>query len=314
MNKKKIFYKTISFLIILIILFFLGRGLVNNWQKVKDYDFSFNYFYLILSFISIIIGIVIHGFIWNALLRRIEPEKRMSNFKALKFFVYSWFGRYVPGKAWMYLGRIYFGAKEGFSKKSLSLSVVYEIILSISSAFLISFLILIPIFGSNFLGLVHDVNIFFILIIIFAFLILIHPKIFGWFFNLLLKILKQDISFEKYLGYWSIIRIIIYYFISFIFNGIGFFLLVKSVTDISFSAIIGTIGIFNLASVLGIIALFAPSGLGVREGFLILFMQAYLPLSVVIVISLIARIWATIAEALVFLCVYSISKINLNKK
>lgn len=310
MNNRKIFYKIISFLIILIVFFFLGKGLVDNWQKVKDYDFSFNYFYLILSFIFVFWGIIMHGFIWNSILRKLEPDKKLSNFKALKFFVYSWFGRYIPGKAWMYLGRVYFGTKEGLSKRSLSLSVIYEIVLSIASAFLISILILFPVFGFNFFGFMPGMNVFFVLCIVVLGLVFIHPRIFSWFLNLALKILKQNISFDKYLGYLSIIKIILYYFVSFIFNGIGFFFLVKSIIDINFSAILGIIGIFNLASVLGIVALFAPSGIGVREAFLVLFMQAYLPLSIVIVISLIARIWATIAELFVFLSVYFISKIS----
>lgn len=307
---KKIIYKVLSYLVVLTIFFFLAKGLVDYWQKLEEYTFSFNYFYLGLSFLFVIPGIIIQAFIWNAILKILEPDKKLSNFKALKFFVYSWLGRYIPGKAWMYMARVHFGIKEGLSKKRLTLSVIYEIILSIASAFLISIFLLVFTVGSDFLGLMPDLNIFFVLLVIVLGLVFVHPSIFGFFFNLLLKILKQEVLFDRYLGYFSVVKIIVYYFFSYIINGIGFFFLVKSIANLPFYDIIGIVGFFNLASVLGIVAIFTPSGLGVREGFLVVFLKIYFPLSIAIVISLIGRIWMTLAELIILSSVYIYDKLK----
>ena len=301
---KKIAYKIISYLIILIIFCFLSKTLFDNWQKVKDYDFSFNYFYLIISFIFVISGIIILFFIWNRILRIIEPNKKISYFKAVQIVTYSWFGRYLPGKAWMFLGKIYLGQKQGLSKKILTISVIYEIILSVASAFLFALIFLGASFG------MERPNFYIIsLVAVFIGFFFVHPKVFNFIFNFILRKFKRtEVSLSSFLTYQNIIEIVFYYFIAYTLNGTAFFFLIKSFVYLPFCDMIGIIGLFNLASVLGIIALFAPSGIGVREGVLVAFLQFYFPVGIAILISLISRIWATLSEIIIFICVYLYSK------
>jgi len=302
-NTTKLVYKLLSYSIILVIFYFLGRNLVDGWEKIENYQFSFNYFYLILSYVFLVLGVMMQSFIWNSILRVLDKNKKISHSRAFYIFVYSWFGRYVPGKAWMYVGRIYFGAKEGISKKALTLSAIYEIVLTITSGFFLSIFLVSIIFGHQFMDTIGTSSfyLFFpILIMIFS-LIFIHPCIFYFFINKIFrKILKRfrDIEIDKkdFLNYNVILKMFFYYCIGYLFFGAGFFFLVKSMVYISFSNILGIIGIFELASILGVLAVFAPSGLGVRDGILVLLLQIYFPLSMAVLISLIARIWATLGE------------------
>ena len=65
---------------------------------------------------------------------------------------------------------------------------------------------------------------------------------------------------------------------------------------LEFSSILYLSGAFSLSSVIGILALFAPSGLGVREGILAIFLNQVMPTSVALVVSVASRLWITIAE------------------
>ena len=310
MKYKKTIYKIASYLIILTIFFFLGKNLFDNWQKVKGYDFSFNYFYLLLSFFFLFLMIISFALIWNKILRILEPTQKLSNFKAIKIFIYSWLGRYIPGKVWLFLGRVYLGQKEGLNKKNLVIGTAYEIVLSIVSVFLFSIFFLSISFGMK-------VSNFYIIpmLIIPIGLFLVHPKILYYFSNLFLRKFKNiEIPLDSFLSYKNIIRIIFYFFIAFSFNGIGFFFLVRSIVYLPFCDIIGAISAFIFASALGMVAIFAPSGLGIREGVLVLLLQFYFPLSIAILISLIARIWATIGEAIALISVYLYSKFKKNGK
>jgi len=113
-----------------------------------------------------------------------------------------------------------------------------------------------------------------------------------------------------FLSYSAVLKIILYYFISYILIGAGFFFLVRSLAYLPFYDILGAIGIYILASVLGTLAVFAPSGLGVREAFLAIFLQLYFPLSIATLIALLARVWTTLGEITIFMGLYSF----MNKK
>jgi len=303
-KNKKIIYKICSYLVILTIFYFLCKNLFYNWQKIENYDFSFNYFYLIISFVILVLSIISLFLIWNRILRILEPVKKLSNFKAIQVSIYSWFGRYLPGKAWMFLGRIYLCQKQGLSKKILTISVIYEIILSVASAFLFALIFL----GISF-GMKLSQFYFIPLIAILAGFILVHPNLFYLIFNFILrKFNKPEVPQTNFLSYRRIIEIVSYYFLAHFLNGVAFFFLIKSIANLTFYDIMWIIGVFILAATLGMVAVFAPSGLGVREGVLVLFLQLCFPLSIAVFISLIARIWATLGEIIIFIGIYLYSK------
>lgn len=55
-------------------------------------------------------------------------------------------------------------------------------------------------------------------------------------------------------------------------------------------------GVFGISAIMGILAIFAPSGLGVREGIILAGLMLIMPESDAAVISVISRLWQTIAE------------------
>lgn len=305
MPNKKTILKIISYLFILAIFFFFGKNLVDNWQKVKDFEFSFSYGYLLLSFFFFSLTLVTYSFIWNRLLRKVDSRAIISDTKALRMFMSSWFGRYLPGKVWMFAGRVYLGAKEGIPKSSLLVSVLFEIGLSATAGFLWGLFLVSLAFGFT-LGNYY----FLLLLLIAAGLIGTHPRIFYPAFNFGLKIIKKpSIPKEEFLNYPTIIKFIFTYFTTMIFDGLGFFFLVNAVAHLPLYDMIGVMGAFNLASVLGMAAIFAPGGLGVREGFLIMFLKFYFPITIAILLSIIARLVVALVEVLVFVISYPLVKI-----
>lgn len=300
MNAKKAIYKVISVLVISAIFFFLGKILVENWQKVKEYKFSFNYCYLLVSFLFLSAMMILSGLIWNKILRILEPNCQISNLKAIKIVIFSWFGTYLPGKAWALVGKVYFGRKEGIDEMVLISSVVCEIIIAVASLLLFTSFLLSFSFGAKLFG-------FYIvpIIIFLVCLLLLFPKIFCFFVEFILRRFNKIKIFSiSNINYQNVIQLIFYYFIVFAFNGLGFFFLIKSLVSLSFYDMIGIIGLFNVATIAGMTAFLAPSGLGIREGALIIFIKLYFPLSVATLISLVARIWVILSEIAVFVVFY----------
>jgi hypothetical protein len=50
----------------------------------------------------------------------------------------------------------------------------------------------------------------------------------------------------------------------------------------------------------GFVVIFAPGGLGVREGMMTLLLRSFIPTPLAIAISFIARVWMTLFEIVVF--------------
>ena len=68
-------------------------------------------------------------FVWYRLLARISHQP-VPVLVALRIFAYSWLGRYVPGRVWSSVGKVYVGARFGLSTEELTLASLLEQILS----------------------------------------------------------------------------------------------------------------------------------------------------------------------------------------
>ena len=86
------------------------------------------------------------------------------------------------------------------------------------------------------------------------------------------------------------------YFVSWIVMGCAFGLLVTSVAGGGRVSIPGAAGMYVIAYVVGFFALFAPGGIGVREGVLGVMLGSQVPVSVAIIIAALARLLVTAIE------------------
>jgi uncharacterized membrane protein YbhN (UPF0104 family) len=77
---------------------------------------------------------------------------------------------------------------------------------------------------------------------------------------------------------------------------------------VSSKYIIFLTGALAISSTLGLIAIFAPSGLGVREGALVYLLSSIMPTPVAVIISILTRIWMTLIEIGLIGMVYLISR------
>jgi uncharacterized membrane protein YbhN (UPF0104 family) len=301
--------KIISYGIVFLIFFFLARGLLADWQNMERIEYSFRWRYLLISTVLFFVSISSFGLVWRAIYSILDKSRRISIFNALKIYLYSQFGRYLPGKAWAYVGMIYLGEREGLPRNILAASVVYQIVLSVAASFIFPLVIL-----SFAPGLLPAGLNYFPLLLIAAGLGCLHPAIFNPMLGVALRILKiGELSKGVFLNFADLVKIILLYFLAFVVNGIAFFFFTNAFFAAAWHDILNFAAFFILASALGAAAVFAPSGLGVREGFLTLFMKRYFTVSGAVFISLAVRIWATIIEVIIFLAVYLIARRKLIK-
>lgn len=136
-------------------------------------------------------------------------------------------------------------------------------------------------------------------------LVFLHPGVFYTVLNTLLRALKKE-TVPAAIKYWDIIQIFLFYIIIVLVQGVAFYLFVNALLYVPFQNLVGLTACFAVAGALGTLSFFAPSGLGVREGVLALLLSTYVISPVAVLISLLARIWVTLAEVTCALCAWKL--------
>jgi len=298
MKIKKFLIRFAQVIIILLIFYFLLKSLISNWNQVKDFDWEFDYYLLTIAF-----ALQILTFLWLLKIFKWILKKTgssVSNRRLFKAWFISSLGKYLPGKVWQFLGMIFLLEKEGVPKKNTFSSMVLGQTLSVISGLFISVLFLGANLYSQFFSANPGLMAGFVALSLAILVLLCYPKVLEKVVNLGLGILKKekitlDISVKEVIIY------LLYYSLSWLLFGLAFWIFVKAMAQASFNMYTNLTGAFAFSLNIGFLALFAPGGIGVREGILVLLLEAYFPAPVAILISILSRLWISLAEFLCFL-------------
>ncbi len=296
-NYKKIFSQFFSYSLAIIIFLILVRIVWHDWQEITNYSFIFNPFNLLFALIFGILNVYALAALWRYLFGIVEKGTVLSGWAGFRIFFYAWFSRYLPGRFWAPLSKIYIGAKEGVGKKSLGLASVLELLLSTASQFILVWIILVFIFRDRFPIFYYTIA--FVAGMI-AMIFLLHPRVLSSIINFgLKKIKKNQIDVKNFPGYGGLVKVTALYFLPNFFVALSFVFLARSFYDFTFSQSIFMVASFILANFLSKVAFFVPVGIGVREGLLVAILQFFLPLSLATMVSLLSRVWFIALDCLI---------------
>ena len=294
--------KALKIIIVLAIILFIGRLFYRNINELKDIDFKFDLLNLILAVVLFIVYKINSVFLWHYITKKNECS--ISIRKAFVSWFYSLLGKYIPGKVFMLGSRIYFYNREGSSKKKVLFCFLVENICTVLGAALLFIMSMLFVNNPDLIQYRYPA-----IGLIAVFFIIIHPVVLTRIINILLKILKKK-QIELRMKYINMLGLVFVYSLNFLIVGSGFYMLTNSIYPVDISRFFYISGIFGLAAVIGILALFAPSGIGVREGVIILALRYVIPEAAAIVVSIVSRLWATATELLLIGIVYIYARIN----
>ncbi len=264
-----------------------------NWRQIPFEQIRFNYWLVILSYACMFASFLTHAGVWKLMLAAYGAK--LSYVHSFQIVVTSQLGKYIPGKVWFALGRMYLAKEFGVPERVSIVSVALESVLLVISGAVIALLTIVAPWAQNF-PLKYSLL---ALIIVVCGLVVTHPRIFGRLVNLTTRMLKQE-SIQMNLTYAGMVGLLLLYSVCWFWQGIGFFFLIGSFYEIEMAKWPVIWGIYALAWITGFLSFLAPAGLGVREGLMTLLLSFYMPLSLAVVVALVARIWSTVAEVLAF--------------
>lgn len=281
-----------------VIGFFLVRAVVRNWSQIKDFPWHFEPL-LLLASLLILGGTLLYMIVlWRGLLVRLGARMRLG--AAFRIFSISALGRYLPGKIWQVVGMVYLGRKEGVRAEAgvwgavlaQVLAVLSGVLVTLGALFLEQERMLAPLLER--IG-VEEISLWWLLLPLAGILALLHPRILQRLTNWLLRLLKRE-PLKFNLSYAGLLGFFLMYVLSWGFYGTALFLFISSLNPLPLSDWVLVTGGFTGAYVVGLLAVFVPGGLGVREGLLALFLTSILGAGVAVALSFAQRLWFTAME------------------
>lgn len=280
-------------LVVLIIFLFLGKELWKNWRQIPLEQISFNYWLIIFSYICMFVSFAVYAGVWKVVLAAYGAK--LSVLRSFQILATSQLGKYLPGKVWFTVGRMYLARQFEIPERVSITSVVLEIILMVISGLMIALLTVAAPWAQNF-PVKHSLL---ALAIIVCGLIVTYPGIFNRLVGLATRVLKRE-SVQMNLTYGGIVVLLLLYSVHWFWQGMGFFLLIRSFYEIEIAMWPLMWGLYAAAWIIGFVSFLTPAGIGVREGVMTFFLSFYMPLSIAIIVALLARVWSTVADVLFF--------------
>jgi uncharacterized membrane protein YbhN (UPF0104 family) len=274
--------------VVLVIFGFIARSLALNWEQLSGADLHFDPWLLLLSILLLTVWMIGQAWIWHLLTITVRVAIPLP--KAMAAWFYSQLGKYVPGKVFLYLARLHFYVREGRPAGPVTLAFGVEFVGNMAAA----------VFTALVAGLTVDAPGFdryrwLLVVALVMFLVSLQPRVLEWLIVQAARLMRRT-PFPVTLTYSQILRYLGLYVLNWLVFGVALYVFVRSFYDLELSSILYLTGAISLAGMIGILAVFAPSGLGVREGILAILLDRVMPTAVALVVSIASRVWLTVVE------------------
>ena len=277
-------------LIVLVILAFWGQVLITNWDEIASYPWRLSWTSLLQSLVVLMVQMFLVSTIWWRALTLMGKPLPWRQGTAI--WLKAQIARYIPGGVWDVAGRLVLGQQAGVDKRRMSASVGMEMGLQVLSASLfLSFALII--------GADATVRAYlpFVLLIIVGSLIMLTPPVFSTLINWGLKILRRP-PLHLNLTYGNILILFLMRVVAHGLKGLAFFLFARGLSPIPWSQAPLMISAFVGAWLIGYLAIFVPTGIGEREGALVLLLGPQFPFGLATASAIGYRVWIALRDLL----------------
>ncbi|HUW69841.1 MAG TPA: hypothetical protein VMX33_06375 [bacterium] len=262
-----------------------------DWAKLAD--LKINPVYMIISLAAGVCYLFLSAFIWIRMLFRLNSSVRAS-WNLLAVYAKSWMGRYIPGKVVWIAGKIHFASRYGIPVSQLGVTSFLEAGVQMATQLIISLAIVLL---DGHFGMLPGSIRTLILVAIVGLVVALTPPVFNVLTTLFFRLARRKVEHNLRVTWLAIGEMTGLYSLGYILLGLTYFFSLKSfIPDLSPSLFAFTTAGISIAGTMGILALFAPSGLGVREGFIVLFLSIAMPVELAVVSAIVLRVTALLMD------------------
>lgn len=299
-TRRRILRWTATVVVVAAVGYFFVRTLQNNWSDLQEQDLSFRPVWLV-SMVCFAAAVPVTGWLWKRILLALDPTLRISNREAVAVQCASWLLKYIPGQVGSVVNKIMWAAKRGIGRTLTVISFIYENVFLQVASIIPSVAILLVSLGPQIFGDNATLLLLPLLVLVPLGLVLYGPFFHATLNFVARRALKREIPKSDFLSTATTARMLVEFLGPRVLNGIGFVLIAGSVAAITPAQWLPFAAAYVLAGAIGILAVFVPSGLGVREAVIVLILSQYISAPEAIIISLLARVFSTLGDVVIAL-------------
>lgn len=279
------------------VLAFFAVYLWRHWRSDSLPDLAGSWPWIAASLPGMIGLVLVMAWMWHALLKALGARPPLFP-DTLWVHIIAWLGRYVPGKIALFAGKMLLGERLGAPRAVLASSLVYESALFLLSGFSVVLLTLGPLAVSELAGLGQPPA------WLPALAVLV---VASTLFALPAGLRRIGALFPAFRAAGvapsagRLAAILAGYHLAHLSAGLGFYLLLGAILPQHGLTVWQAVGVLTAAHIGGIMAVFAPAGLGVRESVMTLLLAPIVGLEPAVSASILARLWSLAADALLLL-------------
>ncbi len=242
--------------------------------------------WLIGSSLLLFAGYLFAASLWGRMVAELGGPS-IGLWASCRIFFTANLGRYVPGKIWQIAGLAYLAKRQGVTGSVAITAAILGQLLSLVGATLVGLVAFLGDEGVRSLGIWAVV----LGTLLLAFVSV--PGVLRRVVRLWFRLARQEMPEEVVPGPLFGLKWTALYVVVWVMYAVAFWGLVRS---FGLSPDIEAIGpAYAAAYVLGYVAIFAPAGIGVREGFIIVLLEPILG-SASVAIAVVSRVWTTLVE------------------
>ena len=269
--------------VFILALVFLGALLASQWRQLQSFTWRIEPLWAGVALLLLWLTWLLELNQWRFILTRLGGP--LAYGQAARIWFFSNIIRYIPGNVWQFLGMSELCAAHGIPRTATFTSIaLHQAISTLAGLLLAAFYFALMGQGVWFdrlrpalwlapLGLLG-----------------LHPRILETTLNWALARLKRP-PLRIVLTLPDLARLFAAYLLVWIGFGLGFSALTRSLTPLTPAQIPWLIAGYAAAYVIGYLSLLTPSGLGVREGALVLLLHGLFAAPLPTVIAIVARLW-----------------------
>lgn len=288
----------------------ISRVLYLNAEKLRQFAFDFNGLSLAAAVAAAVASIYVLFSAWRLVLRSLGG--RAPDAVLEKMFVYSWVHRYLPGKIWTHVSRVYMGKAHDIGNGTLLVSSFVEQAASTLAHFVLA-LLASAYLVTHYAAARLDVDPRLTLVVLPVVVVALHPKTLAFVFRVLSRrFAKAGAPDVRFLTGRQLIATTAYYFLPTLLMSLSFAFLVLSCVPLGAGDAAIVFCVYTVVNFLAKISLIAPAGMGVREGLLVLSLQPLLTTPVIAGIAVLSRIFFVLIDAFLVGVVFVRDRVSRN--
>jgi uncharacterized membrane protein YbhN (UPF0104 family) len=280
-------------------LLLLGCAAAGAWAIIRAVeassaplsDRSVHWELAALCVAAMVLFAMIYAVCWSVLISKLgDPGVRPA--RAMRLFLLTWPGRYLPASAAYYGGRLIAGPSIGVPRGLIAASFVYETLLTIAAAGAVSVLLLLAQSKSVLSGGAWAAAAIAATGIAAASL---HPAVSRACIRAAARRIHRFAALEqRVLAVDVLLRVCAGYAAGAVVAGVAFSVALRSLGEET--SLITAIAAYNIAGIAGMLAVFVPGGVGVREGVVVALLSGVVSPPVALAAALLTRLASIIAD------------------